>query len=173
MKISNVRMLPMSKPNIQLAVGCCLLAVCTISHFALAADRDLGALALADDLAGYATPADVYRLVAGTNVVLVVTNYNSATQAPSMKLQHLDPESGEYVTFWDETRRHGMTLTNAMQYTDAQIETRAPRAWSGTTSGLGAEAPAGVTWISTPETVVAGGFEYEKVVTTADRKSVV
>lgn len=134
---------------------------------ACAADADLGRIALAEDLAIYATPADVYRLIAGTNVVLVVTNYNSSTHAPAMKLQHLDPQSGEYVTYWDETRRHGLTLTNAMQYTDAQIETRAPRAWSGTTSGLGAEAPAGVTWISTPETVVAGGYEYEKVVTSA------
>ncbi len=116
---------------------------------------------------GAATAADVYRLIAGTNVVLVVTNYNSQTHAPAMKLQHLDTDSGQYVIYWDETRRHGMTLTNAMNYTDAQIETRAPKAWSGTTSGLGAEAPAGVTWISTPETVIAGGYEYEKVVTSA------
>jgi len=116
---------------------------------------------------GATTAEDVYRLIAGTNVVLVVTNYNSATHAPSMKLQHLDPQSGEYVTYWDETRRHGMTLTNAMHYTDAAIGTCAPAAWSGTTSGLGAEAPAGVTWISTPETVIAGGYEYEKVVTSA------
>lgn len=116
---------------------------------------------------GATTAADVYRLIAGTNVVLVVTNYNSAVHAPAMKLQHLDPQSGEYVTYWDETRRHGMTLTNAMDYTDAAILTRAPRAWSGTTSGLGAEAPAGVTWISTPETVIAGGYEYQKTITTA------
>ena len=117
---------------------------------------------------GATTAEDVYRIVAGTNVILIVTNYNSATHAPAMKLQHLDQQSGQYVTYWDETRRHGMTLTNAMDYTDAAIETRAaPRAWSGTTSGLGSEAPAGVTWISTPETVIAGGYEYEKVVTTA------
>ena len=140
-----------------------------------AADRDLGALALAEDLADYATPADVYRLVAGTNVVLTVTNYNSAVHAPAMKLQHLDPESGQYVTYWDEQRRHGLTLTNAMDYTDAAAAAElsradaayAPRAWSGTTSALGAEAPVGVTWISTPETVIAGGYEYEKVITTA------
>ena len=117
---------------------------------------------------GATTAADVYRLVAGTNVVLVVTNYNSATHAPAMKLQHLDPESGQYVTYWDELRQHGITYTNGMNYTDAAIAERAaPRAWSGTTSGLGSEAPAGVTWISTPETVIAGGFEYEKVVTSA------
>ena len=124
---------------------------------------------------GAATAEDVYRIVAGTNVILVVTNYNSAVHAPAMKLQHLDPESGQYVTYWDEQRRHGMTLTNAMDYTDAAAAAElsradaayAPRAWSGTTSALGAEAPAGVTWISTPETVIAGGYEYEKVITTA------
>ena len=117
---------------------------------------------------GATTAADVYRLVAGTNVVLVVTNYNSATHAAAMKLQHLDPESGQNVTYWDELRQHGITYTNGMNYTDAAIAERAaPRAWSGTTSGLGSEAPAGVTWISTPETVIAGGFEYEKVVTSA------
>ena len=117
---------------------------------------------------GATTAQDVYRLVAGTNVVLIVTNYNSATHAAAMKLQHLDPESGQYVTYWDEMRQHGITYTNGMNYTDAAIAERAaPRAWSGTTSGLGSEAPAGVTWISTPETVIAGGFEYEKVITSA------
>lgn len=117
---------------------------------------------------GATTAADVYRLVAGTNVVLVVTNYNSATHAAAMKLQHLDPESGQYVTYWDEMRQHEITYTKGTNYTDAAIAERAaPRAWSGTTSGLGSEAPAGVTWISTPETVIAGGFEYEKVVTSA------
>lgn len=117
---------------------------------------------------GATTAADVYRLVAGTNVVLVVTNYNSATHAAAMKLQHLDPESGQDVTYWDELRQHEITYTKGTNYTDAAIAERAaPRAWSGTTSGLGSEAPAGVTWISTPETVIAGGFEYEKVVTSA------
>ena len=116
---------------------------------------------------GATTAEDVYRIVAGTNIVLVVTNYNSATHAPAMKLQHLDPQSGEYVTYWDETRRHAQTLTNAMDYADAQVATRAPKAWSRTTSGLGSEAPDGVTWISTPETVIAGGYEYEKVITSS------
>ena len=142
----------------------------TVNSKALSANISL----TASDV-GATTTEDVYRIVAGTNIVLVVTNYNSATHAPAMKLQHLDPQSGEYVTYWDETRRHGLTLTNAMDYTDAAAAAElsradaayAPRAWSGTTSGLGAEAPAGVTWISTPETVIAGGYEYEKVITSS------
>ena len=124
---------------------------------------------------GAATAEDVYRIVAGTNVLLVVTNYNSAVHAPLMSLQHLDPDTGEYVVYWNESRRHGITLTNAMEHADAAVAAEraradaayAPRAWSGTTSGLGADAPPGVTWISTPETVIAGGYEYEKVVTSA------
>lgn len=124
---------------------------------------------------GAATAEDVYRIVAGTNVLLIVTNYNSAVHAPLMSLQHLDPDTGEYVVYWNESRRHGITLTNAMEHADAAVAAEreradaayAPRAWSHTTSGLGAEAPAGVTWISTPETVIAGGYEYEKVVTSA------
>lgn len=121
------------------------------------------------ELADFATPADVYRIVAGTNVVLVVTNYNSTVHAPSMKLQHLDQETGEYVTYWDEARGHGITLTNAMNYADgvaARLDAeKAPRAWSRTTSGLGADAPEGTTFISTPVTHISGGFEFEKKIT--------
>ena len=118
---------------------------------------------------GAATAEDVYRIVAGTNVILVVTNYNSAVHAPAMKLQHLDPGSGQYITYWDETRRHGMTLTNAMDYTDgvaARLDAaKAPRAWSRVTSGLGVDAPDGTTFISTPVTHISGGFEFEKKIT--------
>lgn len=126
-------------------------------------------------IADKASVSDVYRIVAGTNVVLVVTNYNSEVHAPLLSLQHLDTETGEYVTYWSEERRHGITLTNAMEYADAGDTAEraradaayAPRGWSAVTSGLGAEAPDGVTWISTPETVIAGGYEWEKVVTTS------
>ena len=118
---------------------------------------------------GATTAEDVYRIVAGTNVILVVTNYNSAVHAPAMKLQHLDPGSGQYVTYWDEQRRHGMTLTNAMDYADgvaARLDAaKAPRAWSRVTSGLGVDAPDGTTFISTPVTHISGGFEFEKKIT--------
>lgn len=128
-----------------------------------------GAVALTAADVGAATPVDVYRIVAGTNVVLVVTNYNSTVHAPSMKLQHLDPETGEYVTYWDETRGHANTLTNAMNYADdlaaALDAAKAPRAWSRVTSGLGADAPEGTTFISTPVTHISGGFEFEKKIT--------
>ena len=109
----------------------------------------------------------VYRLYSGSNVVAEVTNYNSQAHAPSLRLMQLN-ESNEYVTVWTETNGLARTLSSATEYTDgatnALREVYAPRAWSRTTSGLGAEAPTNTTWISTPTTVIAGGLEYAKVV---------
>ena len=106
----------------------------------------------------------VYRLYSGSNVVAEVTNYNSQVHAPSLRLMQLN-ESNEYVTVWTETNGLARTLREATNYTDRAIaDYAAPRAWSRTTSGLGADAPANTTWISTPTTVIAGGLEYAKVV---------
>ena len=108
----------------------------------------------------------VYRLYSGSNVVAEVTNYNSQVHAPALRLMQLN-ESNEYVTVWSETNGLARTLAAATNYTDRAIADRAaPRAWSRTTSGLGAEAPANTTWISTPTTVIAGGLEYAKFVDT-------
>lgn len=108
----------------------------------------------------------VYRLYSGSNVVAEVTNYNSQVHAPSLRLLQLN-ESNEYITVWTETNGLARTLAAATNYADNAIADRAaPRAWSRTTSGLGAEAPSNTTWISTPTTVIAGGFEYAKVVDT-------
>lgn len=116
----------------------------------------------------------VYRLYSGSNVVCEVTNYNSAVRSPTMRLLQLDT-NGVYTVVWTETNNLHRVAQAATNYTDAAIAAHdlaseskyAPRAWSGVTSGLGAEAPPGVTWISTPQTVLAGGFEYVKVVTTS------
>ena len=108
----------------------------------------------------------VYRLYSGSNVVAEVTNYNSAVHAPSLRLMQLN-ENNEYVTIWTETNGLARTLRDATNYADRAIaDYAAPRAWSRTTSGLGAEAPANTTWISTPTTVIAGGLEYAKFVDT-------
>ena len=81
----------------------------------------------------------------------------------------LDPDTHEYITVWAETNGLSRTLAAANEYADAATNAlaraKADRAWSRHTSGLGADAPAGVTWISTPETVIAGGYEYAKYVT--------
>ena len=115
----------------------------------------------------------VYRLHSGSNVVAEVTNYNSQVHAPSLRLMQLN-ESNEYFTVWAETNGLTRTLNSAAAYTDSATNaaltscahTYAPRAWSRTTSGLGSDAPANTTWISTPRTVIAGGLEYAKIVDT-------
>ena len=114
-----------------------------------------------------AESALVYRLYSGSNVVAEVTNFNSAVHAPELRLMQLN-ESNEYITVWAETNGLARTLAAAKKHTDdATNELKniyAPRAWSRTTSGLGADAPANTTWISTPRTVIAGGLEYAKIV---------
>ena len=111
----------------------------------------------------------VYRLYSGSNVVAEVTNYNSQVHAPELRLMQLN-ESNEYVTVWTETNGLARTLATATKYTDdatnALPEVYAPRAWSRTTSGLGAEAPDGETWITTPKVYVTGGLEYHQTVDT-------
>jgi len=107
----------------------------------------------------------VYRLYSGSNVVAEVTNYNSQVHAPELRLMQLN-ESNEYITVWTETNGLARTLAKANEYTDAAITNRAaPRAWSKVTAGMGVEAPSNTTWLSTARTVIAGGLEYEKHVT--------
>ena len=130
--------------------------------------------AVSNDLADVRTEsALVYRLYSGSNVVCEVTNYNSQVHAPTMRLMQLN-ESNEYFTVWAETNGLTRTLNSAAAYTDSATNsaltscalTYAPRAWSRTTSGLGSDAPPDTTWVSTPRTVIAGGFEYAKIVDT-------
>jgi hypothetical protein len=62
-------------------------------------------------------------------------------------------------------------LQDANRHADdavAELASRkADRAWGKYTSGMGAEAPSNTTWVSTPVTVIAGGYEYAKVITSA------
>lgn len=116
----------------------------------------------------------VYRLFSGSNIVIEVTNYNSRVNPPAMKLMRLN-DKGIYEVMWTETNGLERTYQRAASNTAEQVaaldrkaaETYAPRGWSATTSGLGADAPKDTTWISTPTTVIAGGLEYSKVVTSS------
>ena len=97
-----------------------------------------------------------------------MTNYNSAVHAPELRIMQLT-ESNTYITVWTETNGLKRTYNAAKDYTDGKLaelpDTYAPRAWSRTTSGLGSEAPADTTWLSTPTTVIAGGYEPSKYIT--------
>ena len=135
----------------------------------LARSDSLGTAAY-KDASEFATAADealIYQLIMGSNVVAEVTN--SRTRSPQLRLLQLDADTKEYFPVWTETNGLARTLAAATEHTDAATNAlglaKADRAWSHSTSGLGAEAPAGVTWISTPETVVAGGYEYAKQIT--------
>ena len=138
------------------------------SASAPAADRDLGALALGSELE--ASDRVVFAVIQGTNVLDVVTNYDSQVHIPERYLVQIDA-NGTRRVIWRESTMLTNEIAKAIAAnnaeTDAKLDTKADKAWSHHTSGLGADAPAGVTWISTPETVIAGGYEYEKVVTTA------
>ena len=113
----------------------------------------------------------VTRLFTSSNVVLVVTNYNSAVNSPKLRILQLN-ESNEYHVVWAETNNLARTLAAATNDAAAKMaemaahtaSNYAPRAWSRTTSGMGVDAPSNTTWISTPTTVIAGGLEYAKVV---------
>lgn len=137
------------------------------------APKDSLGTAAYKDASEFATAADealVYQLLMGSNVVAEVTNYNSRTRSPQLRLLQLDADTKEYFPVWTETNGLARTLNESRHFIDAAIAEldarKADRAWSHHTSGIGADAPAGVTWISTPETVVAGGYEYAKYVTT-------
>ena len=111
--------------------------------------------------------ATLEMLYTSSNVVAEVTNYNSSVRAPSLRLLQLDQANG-YQTVWAETNGLARTLASAGAYADAATNAlaraKADRAWGKYTSGLGADAPEGVTWVSTPETVIAGGYEYAKYI---------
>lgn len=132
--------------------------------------------------AGYATKNEVQSveasvnlvamMVQGSNVVAEVTNYNSRAHAPALRILQLG-ESNEYFQVWAETNGLARTLAAANAHSDTNraelaadaAASFAPRAWSGTTSGLGAPAPEGWTWISTPNLAIGGGLEFEKHIT--------
>lgn len=111
----------------------------------------------------------VYQLLVGSNVVAEVTNYNSTVRSPQLRLLQL--EEGQYKVVWAETNGLSRTLQDANRHADdavAELASRkADRAWGKYTSGMGAEAPSNTTWVSTPVVVIAGGYEYAKVITSA------
>ena len=111
----------------------------------------------------------VYQLMMGSNVVAEVTNYNSSVRSPQLRLLQL--EEGEYRTVWAETNGLSRTLQEANRHADDAVAElagrKADRAWGKYTSGLGSDAPSNTTWVSTPVTVIAGGYEYAKVITSA------
>ena len=118
----------------------------------------------------------IYAIVEGSNVLDVVTNYDSVVNIPERMLVQIDT-NGERKVVWRESTRHNATIeqltaaldnaTNALATaTAALLAAKADRAWGKYTSGLGEDAPADTLWISHPNTVLAGGLDWMKNVTT-------
>ena len=150
----------------------------TINGKALTSNISLSAsevgAATSEELA--ASDRILYALVEGTNIIDVVTNYESAINIPERLLVQIDT-NGERKVVWRESTRHNATIeqltaaldaaTNALaNATAALLAAKADRAWGKYTSGLGEYAPADTLWISHPSTVLAGGLDWMKNVTT-------
>ena len=114
-------------------------------------------------------PAQVLRIVSGTNIVLVCTNYNSTTHLPSIRLEYLPEGASEYSTLWDLEDSLGEVARGAAAQidsaTNALAAVKADRAWGKYTSAFGVDAPEGETWISSSNTVFAAGHDFAKTVT--------
>lgn len=111
----------------------------------------------------------------GSNVVFNVTNYLSGTYSldhPKLKIQEL--RSGGYTDVYDSRSEIVLHITNfetnkLAAITNALITSvneavggKADKAWGKYTSA-GGEAPSNTVYMTHPNTVFAGGLEYERV----------
>lgn len=112
----------------------------------------------------------------GSNVVFSITNYISgsySTDHAKLVIKELRPGATNYVEVYnsrDEIMLHTAAMSNRL---DAIIRARvveimnslndkADRAWGKYTSA-GGEAPSNTVYMTEPQTVFAGGMEYERV----------
>ncbi len=103
----------------------------------------------------------------GSNVVFSITNYISgAYSAETAKLRILEMRDGEYVEVYNSRTE----ITNHLEKAKAEIATamdeavngKADKAWGKYTSA-GGEAPSNTVYMTAPNTVFAGGMEYQRV----------
>lgn len=128
---------------------------------------DIGAAP--DSITG--TVSRLFGYLTGSNVWFSVTNYMRTVTNVVPKLSLHELRDGVNLTIWDQEEGLldlWMQTTNHVASAIAGAMANVPdRAWSLYTSGTGAVAPSNTTWISTPTTVIAGGLEYAKFVTSA------
>lgn len=111
----------------------------------------------------------------GSNVVFSVTNYISGTYSlDAAKMKILELRDGEYKEVYnsrDEILLHIQDFKNndfkaatnqVIGAVNAAIENKADRNWGKYTSA-GGEAPENTVYMTAPNTVFAGGLEYERV----------
>ena len=103
----------------------------------------------------------------GSNVVFSITNYISgAYSSETAKLRILELRDGEYVEVYNsrtEITNHIETAkTEIATAMDEALEAKADKAWGKYTSA-GGEAPSNTVYMTAPNTVFAGGMEYQRV----------
>lgn len=130
-------------------------------------------------LANFATNTDVKASTAiaylqGDDAKVVITNYDSSVQMPSMSFQQRVEEGGSNVwnVVWNElTRWNWLTGTYLPAHfygktqIDALLDGKADRAWGFYDSHTGNYAPDGYTWVSSPKIAIAAGLAYQRTVT--------
>ncbi len=130
-------------------------------------------------LANFATNADVKASTAiaylqGDDAKVVITNYDSSVQMPSMSFQQRVEEDGSNIwrIVWNElTRWNWLTGTYLPAHyygkgeVDGLLDGKADRAWGFYDSHTGGWAPDGYTWISSPKIAIAAGLAYQRTVT--------
>jgi len=118
----------------------------------------------------------------GTNAWLEITNYMHMVAGVIPEFSIWEIRDGEQRKVWSDlekfnafTDQYRIDLTNETAKCEKNCQSnmvealkdKADKAWSLYDSGTGMAAPEGTTWISTPVTVIAGGMNYERHVTTA------
>lgn len=107
----------------------------------------------------------------GSNVYWEVTNYIGSTEIPKLRLLELHGEGADaqYREVWNDTRKieilEGSIGSNYVGIAALREELKkyAPTAWGCYTDRGDTNVVAETTWMANPQTVFAGGTEYQRV----------
>ena len=104
----------------------------------------------------------------GDDVRVTVTNYYGSQDLPSLYIEQKITEGGTnyYKTIWTEKARLNVILDRLLQL-EADVDTKADRAWGFYDSHSGSWAPDGFTSISSGSILVSKDMSYQKTVTSA------
>lgn len=125
-----------------------------------------------------AVVSEYVAYIDGSNVIFSVTNYISGSyRLDSAKFRLLELRDGEYRELYNSRTEILLHVTNETEKIEREvnsmmddlsdsvnerIENKADKDWGKYTSA-GNEAPSNTTYLTSPNTVFAGGMEYERV----------
>lgn len=104
----------------------------------------------------------------GDDVRVTVTNYYGSADLPRLYLEQKITDGGTnyFKTIWSETSRLDI-ITNRIAELEADVDTKADRAWGFYDSHSGSFAPDGFTSISSESILISKDMSYQKTVTLA------